>query len=229
MASSGTYTFGLTNGGALIAAFERLQIFTPSLRNEHFLTAAREMNLLFAEAANKQVNLWKVDTYSIPMVSGVVTYTLPANTVTVLDAVITTNSAGSTNDRYITPMSRTEYATISNKGAMGAPTQYWLDRLINPTITMFPTPDQSGVYVLNLYRCLQMEDARLPGGETPDLPYRWFDWMVAGLAHRLARVYRPALETVREADAMKAWAIASAQDTENANLSIAPPISGYYR
>ena len=44
MASSGTYAFNLTNGGAIIGAFERRQIFTPSLRNEHFVTAARELN-----------------------------------------------------------------------------------------------------------------------------------------------------------------------------------------
>lgn len=228
MTSSGTYNFGITNALSLLAAFERLQIFAPSLRNEHFATAARELNLLFAEASNKQVNLWKVDLLSIPMVSGQATYTLPANTIMVLDAYMTTNYGNVVNDRYLTPMSRTEYASISYKAAAAIPTQYWLDRLITPTITMYPVPSQSGVYTLNMYRCISIQDANIPGGETPDLPVRWQDWLVAGLAYRCARVYKPQLEAQRKMDAKEAWEIAAAADTENVNLQISPPISSYY-
>ncbi len=69
----------------------------------------------------------------------------------------------------------------------------------------------------------------IPGAETPDLPYRWLDWFVAGLAHRLARIYAPDLEEKREKDANRAWQFAATQDVENVNLSIAPPLSQYYR
>jgi hypothetical protein len=228
MTSSGTYNFGMTNALSIVAAYERLQIFAPSLRNEHFATAARELNLAFANASNKQVNLWKVDLLSVPMVAGVVTYTLPVTTLMILDAVITTTYGGVVNDRYITPMSRTEYATISNKGARGQPTQYWFDRLITPTVTMYPTPDQSTIYTLNMYRCIPIQDANVPGGETPDLPVRWEDWLVAELAYRCSRVYKPQLEAQRKIDAKEAWETAAAFDVENANLSITPPIGNYY-
>lgn len=194
------------------------------------VTARIEMNLLFSEWANKQVNLFKVVLNSIPMINGSATYPVPANVVMVLDAYITVNAGTSqATDRYISPISRTEYASFANKAIPGQPSQFWLDRLIAPTITMYPVPDANGPYTLNYYACVQMQDANLPGGETPDIPYRWYDCFVAGLAYRFARVYAPQLEDKRKTDAREAWINAATQDTENVALSIAPTISSYYR
>lgn len=189
------------------------------------------MNLLFSAWANSQVNLFKVVLNSVPLTNGVATYAVPNNVVMILDAWITKNSGTQqATDLYISPISRTEYATISNKQTPGQSTQFWFDRTPPAqTITMYPVPDSSGPYVLNYYACIQMQDLNLPGGETPDLPYRWLDAFVSGLAHRLARIYAPALEEIREKDAIKAWATAAAQDTENLGLSLIPTMGVYYR
>lgn len=195
------------------------------------VTARRELNFLLAEAANKQVNLWKVDQVTTPLVNGQTTYPVDARTVMILDAWINTNVNAPTaaQDLYITPVSRTEYASFSNKSTPGRPTCYWFDRLIAPTVTLWPVPD-TGTYTLNYYRCTQMMDANLAGGETPDLPYRWLDWMIAGMAHRLSRPYAGLdVEALRKKDAMEAWTIAATQDTENVPLTLAPTISSYYR
>lgn len=229
MASSGTYSFGLSNGGIMVAAFRRLQLFPTQLTTDHFRAAADELNLAFVEAGNKQVNLWKVELFSIPLINAQATYSIDAKTVLVLDGWISTTQGGATNDRYITPVSRTDYASYSNKSQPGAPTTYWFDRLINPTLTFWPVPDQSGPFTFNAYRAVQMQDANIPGGETPDLPYLWLDWSVASLSHRLARIYKPALEQVRKQDAMEAWTIAATQNTESVNLVLSPPIGNYYR
>lgn len=230
MASSGTYDFTATNGEVVLAAYERIQIRAPSLRIEHMVTARRELNFLLAEAANKQVNLWKVEKLSIPLVQGTATYNIPARVVMVLDAWITTNEGLATqNDRYITPISRTEYASYSNKNTQGPPTTFWFDRLLAPTVTLWPVPQSGTVQVFNYFACVQMQDANLAGGETPDLPYLWLDWFVAGLAHRVARVYKPELEAIRKTDAAEAWAIAAAQNTENVPFNLAPGIGTYYR
>ncbi len=188
------------------------------------------MNLLFVEWANKQVNLFKVELISVSLVSGTATYTVPARVVMVLDAYITQNSGtAQQTDRYINPMSRTEYASLANKATPGQPSQFWLNRLISPTITMYPVPDSGGPYILNYYACSQMQDLNLAGGETPDIPYRWYDAFVAGLAHRFSRHYAPDMEDKREKDAIKAWDIAATQDVENVNLSISPAIRVYFR
>lgn len=230
MASSGTYNFTATNGEVVLSAYERIRIRAPSLRVEHMVTARRELNFLLAEAANKQVNLWKVEQLSIPLVDATATYDVPARVVMILDAWITTNSGQVyQNDRYITPISRTEYASYSNKNTQGPPTTFWFDRLIQPTVTLWPVPQSTPVQEFNYFACVQMQDANLAGGETPDLPYLWLDWFVAGLAHRLARVYAQDLEVVRKADAVEAWQIAAAQNTENVPFNLAPGIGTYYR
>jgi hypothetical protein len=230
MTSSGTYSWTLSISEGVLASYERIQIRSPSIRQEHMVTARREVNLLFVELANRQVNLWKVELASIPMVSGTATYSIPARTVMILDAYIALNNATTfETDRYVTPLSRTEYASIATKQSPGPPTQFWFDRLISPTIAMWPVPDSSGPYTLNYYFCSQMQDANVAGGETPDLPYRWLDVLVSGLAHRLSRTYAPTLEAIREKDYNRAWEIAATQDTENVATSFAPAIGGYYR
>lgn len=230
MASSGTYNYAISNGEVVLNAFSRIKVYPPELLQHHMVTARQELNLLLAEAANKQVNLWKVDLVSVPLINGQTTYSVDASTVMILDAYITIGSGQNQSDLFITPVSRTEYASFSNKATPGRPTSYWFDRLISPTITLWPVPDQSSTYTLKYYRCRQMQDANLAGGETPDLPYLWLDWFCAGMSHRLARHFAPPeLEAMRKVDAKEAWDIAAAQNVENVPLTLAPGISQYYR
>lgn len=229
MASSGTYSFAPSSGQCLIQAYRRIQVRTPELRQEHFDAGFMEMNLSMVHLGNLQPNLWKVALTLVTLAPGVATITLPANTVLILDAYITTNSGSQQTNRYITPISRTEYASLANPTTQGSPTQYWYDRIVPPTLTFWPVPDSGGPYTLGYYSVSQMQDAVLPNGSTPDLAYRFLDAFVADLSHRLSRIYAPTLEAQRGADAQKAWDIAAAQDTESVNLSIAPPLGRYYR
>jgi hypothetical protein len=220
----------MSNGETVLDAYGRIGVRPTSIRQEHMVDARRALNLLLVHAANKQVNLWKVELISVPMVNGTAVYNIPPRVVMILDAWITVNQGqNSPSDLYITPVSRTEYASFTNKTTPGRPTCYWFDRLIAPTITMWPVPDTTGPYTLNYYCCVQMQDANLSGGETPDLPYLWLDWFAAGLAHRLSRKYAPALEDKRKIDANEAWEVAATQNVENVALSLAPTISSYYR
>lgn len=229
MASSGTYDFTISNGEAVLAAYERVQVFAPSIAQKHMVTARRETNLLLAEWANKQVNLWKVQLFSEPLINGTVSYSVLPRVMLILDAWVRTTSGGSTSDRYITPVSRTQYASFNNKALPGPPNCYWFDRLIAPVIYPWPIQNQSGVATLFYYAVVQMQDSNLQGGQTPDIPYSWLDAYVAGLAHRLSRTYAPAMEKLRKADAVEAWDIAATMNTETVNLNMAPPIGNYYR
>src|SRR5262245_45009943 len=207
MTSSGTYSYSLSNGEAVLAAYERVQIRAPSIRQEHMLTARREINLLFVEFANRQVNLWRVEQLSISLTESTATYAVPGRVVMILDGYITLNNGQGENqiDRYITPISRTEYASYASKFVEGQPTVYWFDRQISPDVTFFPVPDDNGPYVFNYYAATQIQDANIASGETPDVPYRWLDVLVAGLAWRLSRVYAPQLAAERKADYAEAW------------------------
>lgn len=229
MTSSGTYNFSATYGDIVISAFERLQIRLPSIRQEHMRTARMELNYLLSAWGNLQPNLWKVEQITLTLVDGTATYDVPSRVVMILDAYLTLNN-GSTNqnDRYITPISRTDYASYAAKFTPGPPTVYWFDRLISPTITTWPVVDSSD-YVINYYACVQVQDAALTGGQTPDIPYLWYDAMVAGIAHRLARAYAPQLEAIRKVDAKEAWDAAATQNVENVPTVLAPGLNRYYR
>lgn len=230
MTSSGTYNFSPSNGELVIAAFERIQVRTPEIRQEHMQTARREVNFLLAGWSNKTPNLWKVQLQSTTLTQGIATASIPAQTVMILDAYVSQNTGATAQvNRYVTPISRTEYASYSQPQTQGFPSVFWFDRLIAPTVTFYQVPDGNGPYVFNYYACNQVQDANLTSGETPDIPYRFLDAMVADMAHRLSRVYAQPLEAMRKQDAKEAWDIAAAQDTENVKFGLAPQLGTYYR
>jgi len=230
MVSSGTYAFNPTAGQCVILAFDRCQIRMPSLRQEHFNTAYMEQNLSMVRFSNLQPNLWTVDLQTVTLTPGVATISIPANTILILDAYITTNpgSQFGQNNRYITQLSRTEYASLSNPNTPGAPTQIWFDRTLTPTVTFWPVPDTNGPYTFSYYRAVQIQDVAVAGGQTLNLPYLWMDAYVSELAWRFAMSYAPQLEDKRKLQAQEAWNIAAAQNIEVVNLVLAPPLSRFY-
>lgn len=229
MTTSGTYDFNPSVGALVLDAFDRVQLRPTALLTEHLARAATETNLLLAQWSNKQVNLWKSELQTVALVAGTTEYTLPARTIAILVAYISTTSGSVTTDRIVTPISTYDYGAIPSKTTQGTPTVYWFNRQVTPTITMWPVPDDSATYTLKLQTAVQIQDAALASGQTPDIPYRFIDAFVAGLAHRLARIYAPNLEAVRKADADEAWVTAATQDTESVPLYITPLLGGYYR
>lgn len=229
MTSSGTYSFSPSVGSLVLDAFDRIQLRPTALLPEHMNRAGIECNLLLSEWANRGVNLWKSELQSISLSQGVGTYTLPARTVSILVAYISVTTSGVTTDRIMNPISTYEYGALPNKNIQAPPTVYWYNRQITPQINVWPIPDNGGPYTLKLQTMYQVQDANLPSGETPDIPYRWYDAFVAGLAHRFARIYQPQLEGIRKADYVEAWQYAASEDVEDVALYIYPALSQYYR
>jgi len=236
MTSSGTYNFSLSDGECVLEAFERCQVRMPEIRQKHMASARRNLNLLLSELSTRQVNLWKVEFNTIDLVQGTATYDVPTRVVMILDAyrAINYGSSDQTNI-YTTPISRTEYASYAAPQTQGPPTVYWFDRLISPTVTFFPTPDGNGPYTWGYYSCIQMQDANLPGGETPDVPYRALSMLTAGLAYYLSLSWPPqgvdqiAFQNARLAEFNRVFAPFASNDTENVNMSLVPSLSAYYR
>lgn len=237
MTTSGTYTFNPSLGEILLNAFSRCGLRRTSLLQEHFQDARFETNLMFAEWANRGVNLWKVDLQEIPLFEGVSTYYADssntaleaAKTVMILDAYITYGSGEDQIDRVIMPISRTEYAQVPNKNLQAPPTSFWFDRLIEPKITLWPVPNRDNTYTLKFYRVIQIQDAETSNAQTLDVPYRWIDAVCAGLAARLSAIYAPERMQMLMARAEQSYQIAATQDVENVPMYVMPGLSGYYR
>lgn len=129
MTTSGTASFNLDLNDIVEEAFERAG---GELRTGYDLrTARRSLNLLFADWANRGVNMWTFEQNTIPLVQGQPTYALPDDTVDLLEHVIRTNANQQNNqaDLTITRISVSTYATIPNKLIQGRPIQVWVQRL----------------------------------------------------------------------------------------------------
>jgi hypothetical protein len=228
VATSNTYAFSPAASDLVLNAYSRIQLRATELLTEHLTRAEQEFNLLMVEWSNRQVNLWTSQLGSLSLVSGTSTYTLPEEMVTILIAYISTDDgAGNVQDRVITPLSTTDYASLPNKLTEAYPTSYWFNRQIDPTITMWPVPDDGGPYTLKYRYVRQVQDVIVPRGIQIDAPYRLLDAAVSGLAYRLAMHFKPELKEDRLKDYDRAWAIAATQDTENVNFYIIPGLSSY--
>lgn len=229
MASTGTYAYGPAASNLTLVAFSRIGIRRTEITAQHMTDADSEGNLLQVEMGNKQPNAWSAELYTQMLTASTATYTLPTRLVAIRDAYLTTTSGGVSTDQAIWPLSTMEYDYQSDKTQEGVPTSYWMNRQIIPTITMWPVPDDSATYTLNIRLMAQIQDMSLASGATLNMPYRFLDVFVAGLAHRMARIYAKDQEVLRKADYQEAWANAAAQDLDdNVSITVAPDFSNYY-
>ena len=222
--TSGTAAFNLDLTELVEEAFERVG---SELRTGYDLkTARRSLNLLFADWANRGVNMWTFEQGSITMIPGQATYDLPADTVDLLEHVIRTGagSAATQADLTITRISVSTYATIPNKLASARPIQVWIERLqAAPRITVWPVPDASQTYTFVYWRMRRIDDAG-SGVNTMDVPFRFIPCMVAGLAYYLAMKVPGGVERlgVLKQQYDEAWQLAADEDREKASVRFVP-------
>jgi len=126
--TSGATGFNLDLTELVEEAFERAG---GELRTGYDLrTARRSLNIMFADWANRGINLWTIETGVIDLVQGQNTYPLPNDTIDLLEHVIRTGSnvAATQADLSITRISVSTYATIPNKITQARPIQIWIQR-----------------------------------------------------------------------------------------------------
>jgi len=231
---SGTTSFLPDLNEIVEEAFERCGA---ELRSGYDMrTAIRSLNLLLMEWANRGINLWTLDnTQSIALSSGVATYDLPVDTVDLLDHVIRTGSGTTQQDINITRISSSTYWMIPNKNATGRPIQVWINRLSGqtdssgnnttyaPTITVWPTPDNSTTYTFVYTRLRRMQDAGT-GVNAQDVPFRMWPALISGLAYYLSFKIPGAAERMQILKAAydQDWQNASEEDREKAAVRFVP-------
>jgi hypothetical protein len=139
MTTSGTAAFNLDLNEIVEEAFERAG---SELRTGYDLrTARRSLNLLFADWANRGVNMWTFEQGTLTLTQGLATYALPTDTVDLLEQVIRTGAGNSSTqaDLTITRISVSTYATIPNKLQQARPIQVWFQRLDGQTSSVGTT------------------------------------------------------------------------------------------
>jgi hypothetical protein len=285
MATSGSVDFTLDMVEIAEEAFERCGL---ELRTGYdSKTARRSLNLLFADWANRGLNLWTVDqvtqtvaqlstssaiaiyplgtiTATVGASTGLsigetitggtsavtasiltkpssttVTVTVPSGTFTSGETITGGSSSASTTisaspsladvqasgdvleavirrsseDLSITRISRQDYLSITKKTTQGRPTEFYVDRQVTPTITIWPAPENSTDQII-YYRVKKIQDAD-SAVNTPDIPFRFLPCLVSGLAYQISVKRSPdriaMLKTIYEEEFQRA----AAEDIEH--------------
>src|SRR5574343_537199 len=223
MATSGVANFNPDLTEIVEEAFERVG---SEMRTGYDLrTARRSLNLMFADWANRGVNMFTFEQGQQILTPGTATYPLPADTADLLEHVVRTGAGNQATqaDLTITRISVSTYATIPNKLAQGRPIQIWIERLNTPQFTVWPVPDDSQQYTLVYWRLRRIQNAG-DGVNTMDMPFRFLPCMIAGLAYYLAMKVPGGMDRLQVLKQQydEAWELAATEDREKAAVRFVP-------
>ena len=168
-------------------------------------SARRSLNIMFQEWGNRGVHLWKVKLAKVPLVEGQAEYSYASDSVnfpqdisTVLEAYYRNNSTTTDpQDVAITQISRSQYSQTPNKLTKGTPSQFYVERKLNPSIFLYATPSSSisstttpSSFQLCFYYLAKIQDAG-SYNFTSDVINRFYPCMMSGLAYYLSQKVSP--------------------------------------
>lgn len=226
--TTGTYNFAPSMGEAVLFAYGLCGVRRTAITQSHLEDARMATSLLMGEWSANGVNLWQVDLQYIQLVQGQSTYSVPSNTIVMLDMYYTINNGQQEIDRIMTPISRTEYANYPNKHQQGAPTVAWFQRLLAPAVSLWPTPNGQQA-AFKYYRLRQTQDSNLQNGANVEIPVYFQNAYAFGLAEILSYSWAPDKTPGLKMKAAETFGIASRQNIEQANVYVSPMLNGYYR
>ncbi len=202
-------------------AFERTNI-RGTRTGYQLRSARRSLNIMFQEWENRGVHLWKVKLAKVPLILGQAEYSFatdsinfPSDISDTLEAFYRNNSTTTApQDIALTQISRSQYNATPNKLTQGTPSQYYVERKINPSIFLYATPNSSvsstttpSSFQFCFYYLSKIEN---PGAYTnvSDVVNRFYPCMMSGLAYYLSMKFSPErtldLERIYESEMLRA-------------------------
>jgi hypothetical protein len=214
MTTSGSRDFNLDVSEIIEEAFERCG---QEVRTGYDAkTARRSLNLMFADWANRGLNLWTVAQATTTLTQGTSTYTLGADVVDILEMVLRRDGT----DYEVERISRGDYLNFPNKTDQGRPSQFFLNRQIQPVITLWQAPENSTDQLIYYYvQRIQDADALV---NTTDMPFRFYPCMVAGLAYYIAMKRAPERIQLLKAVYEEEFQRAAEEDEDRVALKLQP-------
>ena len=217
MTVSGTKTFELDVTEYIEEAYERCGL---EARTGYDLrTAKRSLNLMLNEWANRGINRWTIAQTTQVVTTGVASYSLGAETIDILSAVVRSSGTDYSLDR----ISRDDFLTIPDKSMQARVMQFYVDRQITPTLKVWPTPDNSTDTII-FDRLVRMDDAAAQTN-TLQIPFRFYPALAAGLAYYISLKKAPARTEVLKILYEEEMARAMEEDRDRASFIIQPSVS----
>lgn len=184
--------------------------------------ARRSLDILMREWDNRGINFWTIKE-SVAAVSAMDTsVTLDSDTIDVIEAVWRTGTGTGQNDRQMTRIGVTDWATTSSKNTTASkPSQFYINRVSPPVMHIWPIPSDPGTLVY--WKIRRIEDTG-DYGNNMDIPSRFIPAMVSGLAYKLAMKDPNAMDRipVLKLDYNEQFEMAANEDRERASLRLVP-------
>lgn len=220
MATSGSKNFELDVSEYIEEAFERCGL---EVRTGYDLkTARRSLNLLLADWANRGLNQWTIKQRSLTVAQADGEYDLGTDVIDVLSVVV--RRAGT--DYSLERLSRDDFLTIPNKSTQGRPSQFFLDRQLNPNLKIWPIPENSTDVIY--YDALTRIDDADDYTNTMDMPFRFYPCLAAGLAYYIALKRAPNRVQMLKAIYEEEFERAATEDRDRSSFNVVPQYE-YYR
>jgi hypothetical protein len=205
-------------------AFERAGL---EMRSGYDLkTARRSLNLMTLEWQNRGLNLFTIDSGTLAIIAGTATYTMPSDTIDLLEHQLRTGTGVNQTDTALERISVSTYAQQTNKNTQGRPTQIFVQRLPTETkITLWPVPDLTTPYTLLFFRLKGIDGLSSGvGSSVSSVPPRFVPALVAGLAYYVA-MKKP--EAAQRVAALKQeyefqFSLAAGEDEERSSVRFVP-------
>ena len=186
-------------------------------------TARRSLNIMLLEWQNRGLNLFTVDSGVLNLSSGTATYSMPIDTIDVIEHQIRTGTGTNQVDAALQRISVSTYAAQSNKNTQGKPSQIFVQRLAAETkVTLWPVPDTD--YILAFHRLKGIDGLATGVGTTAAIPPRFVPCLVAGLAYQIAMKKPEAIARVvpLKQEYEYQFELAAGEDAETASIKFVP-------
>ena len=186
-------------------------------------TARRSLNIMLLEWQNRGLNLFTIDEGTLSISAGTATYTMPIDTIDVIEHNIRTGTGTTQVDTALERISVSNYAAQSNKNTTGKPTQIYVQRLaIETKVTLWPVPDTD--YTLAYFRLKGIDGLASGVGTTAAIPPRFIPCLVAGLAYQIAMKKPESADRVvpLKQEYEYQFELAAGEDAETASIRFVP-------
>jgi hypothetical protein len=226
MTTSGVSSYNPDFDEIITEAYERCGL---QIRDGYdVLTARRSLNLMFAEWANRGLNLYTIEQRQVVLVANTFEYTLPDDTVDVLSAVIRTNSGQSDQqDITIDRIGSAEYLHTPNKYTPSRPAQFYVQRTVPAKLFLYPAPDATQQYIFRYYGIRRIQETGAVTN-TADISFRFLPCLTAGLAYYLAVKKAPDRIAMLKQFYEEEFARAAAEDRERSSYFAVPTYTESY-
>jgi len=221
MATSGTYSFSMDIDEVIQEAME--MIGGEATLGEEPRSARRSINLLLQDWQNRGIQLWTIGTTAVTVTTSVTSYTLGAENIDVLEAVV--NRSGI--DLQLERISMEEYMKVPRKGQTGRPTQFAVRRgRDTATVYLWPVPENSTDTIkFEVVRYIQ-DVSR--SSQTADVSRRFLPCLTAGTAYFMS-MKRPGVDAGRiqmlKQEYEERLLRAQEEDKERASIYMRPRIN----